>query len=141
MLIIDWLVNSIDSMVNNDAGAAAGRLTPITRLVGIYFTLVVVTLAALAVMSVVDPALATTEAWVHTAIVTGFAVLLLVRLRAARQGSRRGTVAIGIIAAVLMVANAVEAVIPGLFPTWMRWEMVGIAALMVVVVVTVFRRR
>ena len=128
-------------MVNKEAGAAAGRLTPVTRLVGSYFAIVVMTLAALAVMSVVDPVLATTEAWAHAAIVSGFAVLMLVRLRSARQGSRRGTVAIGIIAAVLMVANAVEAAIPGLFPTWMRWEMVGIAALMVGIVVTVYRSR
>lgn len=116
-------------------------MTPVTRLLGIYFAIVVVTLAALAVLSVVDPVLATTEAWVHAAVVSGFAVLLLVRLRSARQGSRRGTVAIGIIAALLMVANAIEAAIPGLFPTWMRWEMVGIAALMIGIVVTVYRRR
>ena len=128
-------------MVNSDAGAAAGRLTPVTRLVEIYVAIVIATLAALAVMSVVDPVLATTEAWVHAAIVSGFAVLLLVRLRSARQGGRRGTVAIGIIAAVLMVANAIEAAIPGLFPTWMRWEMVGIAALMIGIIVTVYRRR
>jgi hypothetical protein len=40
-----------------------------------------------------------------------------------------------VIAAVLAIANVVEAALPDLFPDWMRLEMLAIAALMVAVLV------
>jgi hypothetical protein len=79
----------------------------------------------------------TPEAWVHAVIVAVFAVVLPLRLRAAREGRRSGLRALGIISGVLVLVNAVEAVIPGLFPGWMRVEMIGVAALMAVAVLLV----
>ena len=70
-----------------------------------------------------------------------FAVFLEVRMRAARRGSRRASVAVLIIATVLLVANLIEAAAPGAFPTWMRFEMVAIAALMGGVIITSVRER
>ena len=43
----------------------------------------------------------------------------------------------GFIAAVLLVVNVVEALIPGLFPLWMRVEMVAIAVVMACVILFV----
>jgi uncharacterized membrane protein len=70
-----------------------------------------------------------------------FAVLLLVRLRAARRGDRRAHTAVGVIAVALVVVNVVEALVPGFFPGWMRIEMVGIAVLMAMVAYLVLRSR
>jgi hypothetical protein len=145
-LPIDRTVNSIDCMVNNrlvstsDVGPGSG-LGPATRLVWLYVGVVCATIVVLAVLSGLDPGQATPEAWVHAGIVGVFAVLLLVRMRAARQGSRRAIIAAGIIATVLVVVNLVEALIPGLFPIWMRVEMVGIAALMATLAALVRRER
>jgi hypothetical protein len=101
----------------------------------------VATLVALGVLVAIGSPQATSEAWIHAAIVTVFAILLPVRLRAARQGSARGRQAVAIIALVLVVVNVVEAAIPGLFPAWMRIEMIGIAALMAGVAALAFRAR
>jgi hypothetical protein len=98
---------------------------------------------ALAVLSGVAPRLATPEAWGHAVIVAVFAVVLPLRWRAARRGGTRGLRAVGIIAAVLAVVNAVEACLPA-FPAWMRVEMALVAVLMLVLlacVVTTARRR
>ena len=81
----------------------------------------------------------TSSAWAHAVIVAFFAVLLEMRMRAARRGSRRASVAVLIIATVLLVANIIEAAAPGAFPTWMRLEMLAIAALMVGVIITSIR--
>jgi hypothetical protein len=108
-------------------------------LVRVYVGVVLATLVALGVLSAVAPALATEEAWVHAVIVAVFAVLLPLRLRSARSGSRGGLRAVGLIAAALFLVNVVEAVIPGLFPGWLRVVMVGIAVLMAAVVVLVVR--
>jgi hypothetical protein len=108
-------------------------------LVGVYVGVVLGTLVALGVLSAVAPALATEEAWVHAVIVAVFAVLLPLRLRSARSGSRGGLRAVGLIAAALFLVNVIEAMIPGLFPGWLRVVMVGIAALMAAVVVLVVR--
>ena len=59
-----------------------------------------------------------------------FAVLLPLRMRAAREGKRSGLRAVGIISGTLVGVNLVEGVLPGFFPTWMRVEMFSIAALM-----------
>jgi hypothetical protein len=108
-------------MVNN-----SGR---VTGLVVAYVGVAAGTLVALAVLSGAAPDLATDEAWGHAIVVAVFAVLLPLRLRAARRGSGRARWAVGIIAGVLLVANLVEAALPGVFPGWMRIEMLGIAAL------------
>ncbi|SDS58326.1 hypothetical protein [Microlunatus soli] len=103
-----------------------------------YLGLTLSTLAALVIMAAAAPRYATTEAWVHAIIVAVFAVVLTLRLRAARAGDRRAVRAVGIIAAVLLIANLIEAA-TGLFPGWMRIEMIVIAALMAVLLVTVVR--
>jgi peptidoglycan/LPS O-acetylase OafA/YrhL len=108
-------------MVNNNEA-------PVVRLVGLYVVIALATVAALVVLSRAAPDLATGEAWGHAVIVAAFAVLLALRLRSARRGSGRARWAVGIIAAVLAVANLVEAALPGVFPGWMRVEMLGIAA-------------
>ncbi|MHA3702164.1 hypothetical protein ACXR2U_08250 [Jatrophihabitans sp. YIM 134969] len=113
----------------------------VSALVGLYVVVVVATLVALALLAAAGSSQATSDAWVHAAIVAFFAVLLPLRLRAARRGSRDAWRAVGVIGAVLVVANVVEAVLPGLFPGWMRVECLGIAVLMGVVVARVVRVR
>lgn len=56
-------------------------------------------------------------------------------------GRARALRAVGCISAVLLLANVVEAAVPGLFPAWMRIEMIGIAVLMGAVVLAVVRHR
>jgi hypothetical protein len=110
-------------------------------LVGAYVAVVIATLAVLALLGVTGSDAATSSAWIHAAIVAWFAVLLPLRLRAARGGSERGRWAVAIIAAVSLAANVVEATLPGLFPAWMRIEMIGIAALMLAIVGADLARR
>jgi hypothetical protein len=125
-------------MVNN---IAAVRLGAMHRAVGAYATVAFGTLAALAVMAAVAPRLATSEAWGHAVIVGVFAILLVMRARAARDGSASGLRAVIVIAGVLTAANLAEAVIPGLFPAWMRVEMLAVAALTLLVLVLAARAR
>jgi hypothetical protein len=110
-------------------------------LVRAYVVVAVVTVVALAVLAATAPDLAPGDAWVHAVVVLVLAVLLPVRLRSARAGSAGALRAVGLIAAVLLVANVVEASIPGFVPLWMRVEMVGIAVLMAGVVLLVVRER
>jgi hypothetical protein len=127
-LLVDRLVNTIDRMVNTVSVPRS-----VTPLVTTYVVLALGTLAVLTVLSAVAPAEAGTDAWVHAVVVAVFAAVLPLRLRAARRGSRRAEVALLVIASVLSAANLVEAVVPGLFPEWMRVEMLGIAAVMIAV--------
>ncbi|MCG7310545.1 hypothetical protein [Brachybacterium sp. ACRRE] len=113
---------------------ASPRLPLASTLAAVYLVLVVVTIPALVVLTVVSPRLAPVEAWIHAVIVLLLGVLLPLRLRRAATGSRSALRAAGIIAAVLLLANVVEALIPGLFPVWMRTEMIVIAVLMAGVV-------
>ncbi len=117
------------------------RLGIVGRLVAVYVALVVATMAAMATLAAVDPAQATDDAWVHAGIVAVFALVLPLRLRSARRGSPRAYRAVGIVAAVLLVVNVVEALVPGLFPEWMRIEMIGIAIVMALIVRQVVQPR
>lgn len=128
-------------MVNNVTLGAQGRLRAITVFVGTYVAIVAGTIAALAVLSANAAQLATKDAWVHAVIVAVFAVVLPLRLRAARSGSPGALRAVGIISAVLFLVNVIEASIPGLFPLWMRAEMTGIALVMAAVMLLVVRER
>lgn len=110
-------------MVNNLARTRAFVTT--------YVVLVGATLAALVVLSASGSSLATSEAWGHMVVVGVFAVLLVVRVAAAQRGSERARRAVGVIAVVLAVVNLVEALLPGVFPVWLRIEMVLVAVLMV----------
>lgn len=124
-------------MVNESAPA----LVRTRALVGVYVAVVALTVVLLAVLAELAPAQATSEAWGHVVVVAVFAVLLSLRLRSARRGRVGALRAVGIISAVLLVVNLVEALIPGLFPGWMRLEMVGIAVLMGGVVLSVAQER
>lgn len=115
-------------------------LRRVSTLVTTYVAITVATLVVLAVLSATAPTLATGEAWGHAVIVGVFAVLLPLRLRAARRGERRALTAVVVIASVLVLVNVVEAFLPA-FPGWMRGEMVVIAALMVGVGVLAGRAR
>ena len=128
-------------MVIKGSVSARPRLLAIGAVVWTYVAVALGTIAALAVLSVVAPYQATQAAWVHAVIVAVLAVVLPLRLRAARAGSLRGLRAVGLISAVLFLVNVVEAVLPGLFPVWMRVEMIGIAVLMLVVILLVVRER
>ncbi len=107
----------------------------VTPLVTAYVVLALGTLVVLGAVSASDPAQAGQDAWVHAVLVAAFAAVLPLRLRAARRGSRRAETAVVVIAGVLAVANIVEAALPGLFPDWMRLEMLAIAGLMLAVLV------
>jgi hypothetical protein len=128
-------------MVNTSTGAPPDLLPALTRLVGAYVVVVLATLTALAVLSGVDPGQAPQEAWGHAVVVGAFAVLLPLRLRAARNGSARALVAVGVIAGVLAAVNLIEALIPGFLPSWMRIEMIGVAALTAAIGILVLRRQ
>lgn len=116
------------------------RLLVVSGAIGCYLLLSIATLVVLGVLTGVRSPAATTEAWVHAVIVAIFAVVLGLRLRAARRGSRPALRAVGIIGAVLLVANVVEAAI-GVFPGWMRIEMIAVMALMMIVVIGTVRAR
>ena len=77
----------------------------------------------------------------HAVIVAVFAVILPVRLRAARAGSVGALRAVGLISAALFLVNVVEVLIPRPFPLWLRAEMIGIAVLMVGLILLVVRER
>jgi hypothetical protein len=121
------VVNSTASETLRPPGlrAASGVLV-------LYVAVTAGTIVALAVLSSAAPRLATGAAWGHALIVAVFAVVLPLRMRAARKGSVRGLVAVTVIATVLVVVNAAEAALPGAFPGWMRIEMAAIAVLMAV---------
>jgi hypothetical protein len=127
-------------MVNSSSNQA-GELRSIITLIRTYVAIVFGTLVALVALSASAPHLVTSDAWVHEVIVTLFALVLSLRLRTGRAGNANALRAVGIIAAVLAVVNLVEALIPDLFPVWMRMEMVIIAALMAIVVTLVVRTR
>jgi hypothetical protein len=125
-------------MVNN---VLPRRLDAVWHVASAYVVVALGTVAALAVLSTTAPDAATAEAWGHAVIVGVFAVVLLLRARAARKGSVNGLRAVTIIGGVLLVVNLVEAALPGVFPSWMRVEMLGIAAMMLILVVLGVRAR
>ena len=107
--------------------------------VRVYVALTAAALLTLVLLSLVAPDLVTGHAWGHAIIVTVFAVLLPLRLRAARLGKPSGLRAVGVISGTLLAVNMVEGMLPGFFPTWMRVEMFCVAALMAVNVLLVVR--
>lgn len=126
-----WSV-TVDRMANNNGTLSSERvnLGGATAIAGVYAVISLATLAALAVLAAVAPHLATSEAWGHAVVVAALAVLLPLRLRAARKGSVRALRAALVIALVILVANIAEAALPGIFPVWMRIDMVVTAGIM-----------
>jgi hypothetical protein len=122
-----------------EASPSSG-LRPVSVLVGSYVVLAAGTIVALITLEGTARHLATKEAWGHAVIVLVFAVLLPLRLRAARRGRADALRALAIIASALLVVNAVEAALPHAFPGWMRVEMVVIAVLMAVLISMLVRR-
>jgi len=110
-------------------------------LLRIYVVTALGTIGILAVLSAFARHQAPRDAWIHAVIVACFAVVLPLRLQSARRGSTAGLRAVGLIAAALFVANAIEARLPHFAPSWMRVEMIGIAVLMALVIVFVVRER
>jgi peptidoglycan/LPS O-acetylase OafA/YrhL len=125
-------------MVNN---ISLDRFAPVRRVVAAYVVVALGTVAALIPLTIAAPRLATDEAWGHAVIVGAFSIVLFFRARAARKGSATGLRAVAIIGCVLFVVNLVEAALPGVFPSWMRVEMLVIAALMLALVVLAARVR
>jgi hypothetical protein len=121
-------------MVNNSvdeiSGTSPAGLRAASWVLGGYGAIATGTIIALVVMSSAAPHLATREAWGHAVIVAVLSFILPLRLRGASRGSTRALVAVAVIAAALSAANVVEAALPGVFPGWMRVEMIVIAALM-----------
>lgn len=137
---IDHAVNKIDCMVNSFSRYRERNLSVVIGLVMLYVVSVVATIIALVLLSALAPKQATNEAWGHAIIVAVFAVVLPLRLCAARRGNRRARIAVGVIATVLVVVNVVEAAIPGFVPVWMRIAMLGTAVLMAVIALLALRR-
>lgn len=142
LLLATWAV-TIDRMANTNGTMPSERLNlgGATAIAGVYVVISLATLAAVAVLAAVAPHLATSEAWGHAVVVVAFAVLLPLRLRAARRGSVRALRASLIIALVILVANIAEAALPGLFPVWMRIDMVVIAGIMLLLTLVLARVR
>jgi hypothetical protein len=132
-MFIDHPVDIIGHMVNTSPLNASAAV------IRVYVVLTAATLLTLALLSIVAPDLATPHAWGHAIIVVVFAVLLPLRMRAAREGKRSGLRAVGLISGALVAVNLVGAVLPDFFPTWMRVEMLCVAALMAVNVLLVVR--
>ncbi|MHB6905813.1 hypothetical protein [Streptomyces sp. CB02959] len=135
------MVNKRGTDELKSAALASEPLARVQRLVGIYVALAFGTLVALAVMTAVAPSLATSEAWGHAVIVAVFAIVLPLRTRGALRGSGSGLRALTIIGCVLLVVNLVEAALPGVFPSWMRVEMLVIAAMMLALATLSVRAR
>jgi hypothetical protein len=138
------VVNSlyIDCMVNTPSLVRATAALPLPAavvLIRVYLAVAAATLLALAVLSKAAPQQATSEAWGHAIVVSIFAIVLPLRLRNCRTGRRSAIRAVGLISAVLLLVNVVEALIPGFVPIWMRVEMIAVAALMLGVVLDVVR--
>ncbi|TDN41868.1 hypothetical protein EDF64_11557 [Curtobacterium flaccumfaciens] len=126
-------------MVKTEPRDGAAPLQITGALVWSYVVIVALTLVALLVLGVAAPLEANENAWGHAVVVAVFAVVLPLRLRSARAGTRSAVRALGLIAAVLFVVNVVEALIPSFVPGWMRLEMLVIAVLMVGIVLEVAR--
>lgn len=122
-MTIRSILATIDRMVNTPLHTS-------TTVVRAYVALTAATVLTLVLLSFVAPQLATGHAWGHAIIVVMFAVLLPLRMRAAREGKRSGLRAVGIISGALVAVNLLEGVLPGFLPTWMRVEMFSIAAIM-----------
>ncbi|MFE7315970.1 hypothetical protein ACFU7T_23230 [Streptomyces sp. NPDC057555] len=135
------MVNNVEAGACDSAAIASAPLMQMKRLVGAYVTLTLGTLVALAVMAELAPSLATSEAWGHAVVVAVFAIVLPLRTRAALKGSRTGLRAVTIIGCVLLAVNLVEAALPGVFPSWMRVEMLVIAAMMLALAALSVRAR
>ena len=123
VLTIRSILATIDRMVNTPLHTS-------TTVVRAYVALTAATVLTLVLLSFVAPQLATGHAWGHAIIVVMFAVLLPLRMRAAREGKRSGLRAVGIISGALVAVNLLEGVLPGFLPTWMRVEVFSIAAIM-----------
>lgn len=119
----------------------SNNLSGIWKLVRVYLAVAVATIVVLLVLSLIDPPEAPASAWIHAVIVAAFAALLPLRLRSARNGSIAALRAVGLIAATLFLVNVIEALLPDFVPVWMRWEMFGIAALMLGIIAFVVRER
>ncbi|WP_195909180.1 hypothetical protein [Microlunatus sp. Gsoil 973] len=118
---------------NNTADTRKPDLALASKAVWGYVGLTVAALIAPVVMTGLAPQLATDEAWGHQIIVAVFAVLLPLRMRAARRGSTGAVRAVMIIAVVVGVVNLVEAVLP-VFPLWMRIVMLVVVVTMAALV-------
>ncbi|MEV6229944.1 hypothetical protein AB0L88_18995 [Saccharopolyspora shandongensis] len=135
------MVNSVERDEREAASLASLSLAGVKRLVAAYVVMALGTLVALVVLAATARHLATDEAWGHAVIVAVFAIVLPLRTRAALKGSPSGLRALTIIGCVLLVVNLVEAALPGVFPTWMRVEMLVIAAMMLILAILSVRAR
>jgi uncharacterized membrane protein len=133
--------STVDRVVNNMEMAEASQLRGLAAVIAAYVAVSLGTVAALGVLAALAPSLATQDAWVHAVLVAVFAVVLPLRLRSARRGSVPALRAVGIVSAVVFLVNVVEVMIPGLFPAWMRIEMLVIALLMAASVLLVVLTR
>jgi hypothetical protein len=120
--------------------STSSGLRPVSAVVASYVALTVATIITLIILASAAPRLATKDAWGHAVIVLVFAILLPLRLRAARKGSADALRALAIIASALLLVNAVEAALPHAFPGWMRVEMVAVVVLMAVLLSLLGRR-
>lgn len=129
LLTIGSTTGSIDWVVNTRANLTTGA-----GLVAAYVLLTVASIVVLVIMSATGSEQATSAAWGHAVIVAVLAVLLPLRMRAARRGSSAAARAVMIIALVVLVVNLIEAALPHAFPGWMRIEMVAVAVVMALLV-------
>ncbi len=124
-------------MVNNSGVVHPPR--SLGTVISVYVVNVVAALVALAVLSALAPRQATQDAWVHSVVVAVLAGVLVLRLRAAQAGRRSGLRAVGLVCAVLFVANVVLALAPGFLPDWLRLDAVLVAGLMLAAIGLVVR--
>ncbi len=129
-----------DPAPRSDSAGHAETFRPISRLVGGYVVLSVLTLAAIAVLRnhsrIVDSAV-----WTRATIVVLSSLLMWRFTRRAAAGASRAFLRLRLVSAVMVVAIAVIVALPGTFPVWMKVEQGACGLLLAGVVALVNRRR
>ena len=105
---------------------------PVTRLLGLYLTISLLSLGATALLAN-HHTKADTQTWVHAVIVAASAALtFIIGLRAAR-GHRGAYRRVRIISTVMLIAIVIIDALPGDFPLWMKLEQGACAILLLAV--------
>ena len=108
------------------------RFRTIRALCLVYLAATVATLGFL-VWKRDDHSLVTTDTWVHEVILLVFAVVLVGVAKRTAAGDPRAYLRLRIVSLVIAVVSVVVAVLPGLFPAWMRIEQGAYAACLLAV--------
>jgi len=118
---------------NTQAKTTIPEFRPVTRILGLYLAISLLSLGATARLAD-HHTQADTQTWIHAIIVAASATLTFaISLRAA-HGHRGAYRRVRIISAVMLIAIAVIDALPGDFPTWMKIEQGACGILLLAVI-------